>query len=98
MRSHAQTSHVRRYARHPVHTLTTARCRRATATAEGRTTPYLRQRKMANVMSDDKVFFCKLCERTWPELPAGAVRLTNNRGRGHAHVNTYRFADGSIHV
>jgi hypothetical protein len=44
------------------------------------------------------VFFCKLCEKSWTTLPEGSVQLTHGKRGGDGHANTYRFADGSIHV
>jgi hypothetical protein len=51
-------------------------------------------------MSDKvKVFFCTLCERTWDQVPEGAVKLAGSRRRGgKGHTATYRFTDGSIHI
>ncbi len=43
-------------------------------------------------------FVCLICGRTWETLPEDAIRLTNFSGRGYSRVNTYQFADGSIHV
>jgi hypothetical protein len=43
-----------------------------------------------------KVFYCQLCEKTWDQLPPDAVPLTNFGGHGRA--NTYKFADGTIHI
>jgi len=45
-------------------------------------------------MSTDKIFYCKLCEKTWNQLPDGAVQLTSIGGPGY---NMYRFPDGSTH-
>ena len=45
-------------------------------------------------MSDTKVFYCKLCEKSWGQLPDGAVQLTHIGGPGY---NMYRFPDGSTH-
>ena len=44
----------------------------------------------------DKGFYCQLCEKTWDQLPLDAIPLTTFGGRGRA--NTYRFADGTIHI
>jgi hypothetical protein len=46
----------------------------------------------------DKIFFCKLCEQTWTELPEGAVQLTVRHRGGNGQAHTYRFPDGSIHI
>ncbi len=43
-----------------------------------------------------KVFFCTLCEKTFPSLPDGSIKLTNNNGRGC--VNVWKLPDGSTHA
>ena len=49
-------------------------------------------------MSDGRVFVCTLCEKSWKTLPEGSVQLTYAKGGGKGRANTYRFADGNIHV
>jgi hypothetical protein len=48
-------------------------------------------------MSDnEKEFVCTLCGEIWKTLPENAIQLTNFGGRGR--TNTYKFADGTVHV
>lgn len=49
-------------------------------------------------MSTDKIYVCTLCNKTWPELPEGSVRLQHSKRGGNGHSFTYRLADGSIHI
>jgi hypothetical protein len=46
----------------------------------------------------ETMYKCTICEREWPELPAGTVQLTTTKRGGRGHANTFRFPDNSIHV
>jgi len=46
----------------------------------------------------ETIFVCRICERTWDELPDDAVQLTTTKRGGNGLRTTYRFAEGSIHV
>jgi hypothetical protein len=48
----------------------------------------------------ETMYKCTICEREWPELPAGTVQLTTTKRGGRGHATTYRFPppDGGIHV
>ncbi len=45
-------------------------------------------------MSDNRIYFCTVCERTWEQLPDDAVQLTNGFA---GKPITYRFS-GEVHV
>src|SRR5258708_7526279 len=54
-------------------------------------------RKAPRPMSNGtKIFYCKICEKSWSELPANSTKLTSNSGRGS--VNVWKFEDGSTHA
>lgn len=43
-------------------------------------------------------YVCSVCGEVWETLPEDAICLTNFGGRGYRRVNTYKFADGTVHI
>jgi hypothetical protein len=48
-------------------------------------------------MTDDRVYLCKICGRTWDVIPDHAERFITHR-RGGRIGNLYRFEDSSVHL
>jgi len=41
-----------------------------------------------------KVYYCRLCGQSWPELPAGSIELPHSY---RARYIPYRFPHGEVH-
>jgi hypothetical protein len=48
-------------------------------------------------VTDKKMFFCKICSRTWDVIPADAERFITHH-RGGRIGSLYRFPDASVHL